>query len=184
MLKLQLCKVKTMPRSPFKTENPWKGYSGVISRVCPTFLCHVWGRKTVGAVTTETKQDQTAQCVHLSDLLQSTWLQMPSPSVWTQGWCTPFMVLLRVDPLLLISPAKIQESQSVSNQQPTSCSRSRWCPCRGAQYCIHMKQKFVNGIQWTYYFINFKLTSPVPSAAVLKGAGTPIQDGSSTSEEP
>lgn len=40
-LKLQLCKVKTMPRSPLKTENPWKGYSGVISRVCPTFLCHV-----------------------------------------------------------------------------------------------------------------------------------------------
>lgn len=146
LLKLQLCKVKTMPRSPFKTENPWKAYSGVISRSCRTFLCHVWGRKAVGAVATETKQDQTAQCIHLRDLLQSTWLQMPFPSVWTQGWSTPFTALLQVHPLLLISPGKAQEQRSILKKQPTSCRRSRWCPCRGAQYCIQMKQKFGNGI--------------------------------------
>lgn len=184
MLKLQLCKVKTMPRSPFKTENPWKGYSGVISRACPTFLCHAWGRRSVGAVAAETKQDQAANSVH-SPLRSPAeqWLQMPSPSVWTQGWHIPIRVLLKVHPLLLISPAKTQELQSTSNKQPTSC-RSRWCPCRGAQSCIHTKQKFGNGIQLAYCLINLKLTSLAPPAAVLKVAGTPIQDGSSTSEEP
>lgn len=37
----QLFKVNKMPRSLFKRENLWEGYSGAISRACPTFLCHV-----------------------------------------------------------------------------------------------------------------------------------------------
>lgn len=145
MLKLQMSEVKTMPRSPIKQKITAKA-TRVISRISPMFLCLVWGRKAVGAVATETKQDHTARCSHLWDLLQSTWLQMPSPRVWTQGWCTPFMVLLQVHPLLLISPAKTQDLQSTLNKHSTSCQRSRWCPCRGAHYCIHTKQKFGNGI--------------------------------------